>query len=104
MPVADRFKVLDGNDLTDLAGFEDLFESFGIGGITQNMADSKHDTGFFHRGDDPFAGFGSGSHGFFQQDMVAEFSTGDSRSFVHAILGTDRHGITHLRFGGEFIP
>ena len=103
MPVAQRFEVLNGHDLADLSGFEDIADSFGIFGVAQHMADGEHHAGFFDSGDDIFARLSSRSHRFFQQDMITAFGAGDRRSFVEIILRTDRHGIAHFRLGDKFL-
>ena len=52
MPVTDRFKMLDGNDVADLTGSDDLPQSRRIFGVAQHMADGEHHSGFFHGIDD----------------------------------------------------
>ena len=93
--------MLNSHDLTDLAGFKDIADGFGVFGITQHMADRKHNSGLFDRCNDTAAGFGSRSHGFFQQDVITAFGTGDRRTFMEIILGGNDHTITHFRLGNK---
>ena len=104
MPVADRLKVLDGNDITDSSGSKNLFEFESILGVSENVADGKHHVVAFDSLDDTAAGFCAGSHRFFQQDVIFEVGTGNGRLLMHIILSADGNGVTESGDLDEIFP
>ena len=104
MPVADRFQMLDRDDLPDLALPDEIAQHRSIFGIAHDMTDRKQHPGFLDRGYDVAAGLCRRGHGFFQQDVVLEFCTCDGGGFVHIVLRTNRNCITHFRSAAESLP
>ena len=104
MPVADRLQMLDGDDVADRAGTDQVLQDPGVAGVAQNVADREHHARSLDRRHDVAAGLRGRRHRFLQQDVVLQPGARDRGRFVHGVLRADRHRVAHLGPAAELLP
>ncbi|OQA93957.1 MAG: hypothetical protein BWY25_03072 [Chloroflexi bacterium ADurb.Bin222] len=90
MPVGDVLPVLDGEDVPQTPGFQNLVQGGEEGGIAQDVADLKELAGALGSLHELLAALARGRHGLFEEHIVARFQGGDCRGDVQGIEGANQ--------------
>lgn len=101
MPIAHIFNGLDGHQISQHAGVQDLFDFPVEGGVAQNMADHHLPAGLPSHGQNFFALGKIRRNGLLHENVIALAQGGNGLGDMLPVLGAEHQGVSQARPGQE---